>query len=513
QLHDVNAEEDEDVSMADCSSSAPNADAVSFVSCTETFASSAYETVASEAETVMPDQLPPPVPAPMDHALRLSLRLSADATSFANFRLSSLIPRDMPLLDTLGEATEDAVSADNSAVESADGAASQRGPNALPESKASQSLTLQQDMEQEQEDNPVHMRLRSLRSRRLNKDPASAADTSSKPPEPSGRRFRATQTAAAKGETLASAAAAAKKKPVGKMGQIQLDRLTKLNTRRNATYMTCRIERYNVTREGKRPPSPSLLMQQRAEERRGSDDHRSIYSDSDEEDEGDDEDVISSEESEEEEWLSRGEERCLEELVDDTRPLSPLLLDESDDEDAMLLEDAGVASAADTVAADPGTQDIKRKSIELSGPLHPSTSANNASGVTNTAAPASSSAGTRSKKQCRRPTVQWGTRSILRTPYLVGHAPKDLPPGSTLRSILTNPGDSELPPAPEPVARSMANTRRAGPVHTALKIVRVSTIKYEESSDSESEDADEDASQGADDEYIPKKSIRNSRKK
>ncbi|KAJ1724090.1 hypothetical protein LPJ53_001611 [Coemansia erecta] len=490
------AEDDEDVSMVDCSSSAPNADAVSFVSCTETFASSAYETVASEAETVMPE---PQQPAPMDHALRLSLRLSADATSFANFRLSSVIPRDSPLLTTLSEITEDAGSADNSAAES-----SRNAQKSSPENTAAQVDPL----EQEQEDNPVHMRLRSLRSRRLNREPAQrpaaapAPDTAAA--ETSGRRFRATQTVSQKNEAAAAAGTSAKKKPIGKMGQIQLDRLTKLNTRRNATYMTCRIERYNITREGKRPPSPSLLMQQRAEERRGPIDHRSIYSDSDSDwdnnDEGDEPD----------DSLPNGE-LCLEELTADTRPLSPLLLSENEnDEDeadsAMLLEDAGVASAADS-----GTQEIKRKSVELSAPLHPSTSAGGSA--------AASNAG--SKKQCRRPKVQWGSRSILRAPYLVGHAPPEPRPVSSLRPILSNVDAAELPPAPEPSARPMS-TRRTGPAHAALKIIRVSTIKYEDSSESEAEEEEEDgssdkaASQGADgddDEYIPKKSIRNSRKK
>ncbi|KAJ2056806.1 hypothetical protein GGI17_005998 [Coemansia sp. S146] len=99
------------------------------------------------------------------------------------------------------------------------------------------------------DDDPVRARLRSLRSRRLaNQD----TDT--------GRRFRATQSAT-RGNKNAG-------KPLAKMGNLQLDRLTKLNTRRNSTYMACRIERFTVVREGDRPPSPSSAMLTRARERK-----------------------------------------------------------------------------------------------------------------------------------------------------------------------------------------------------------------------------------------------------
>ncbi|KAJ2809625.1 hypothetical protein H4S07_003152 [Coemansia furcata] len=102
------------------------------------------------------------------------------------------------------------------------------------------------------DDDPVRARLRTLRTRRL-ANPSEASD--------GGRRFRATQSAKGKGGGGGG-------KPLAKMGNLQLDRLTKLNTRRNSTYMACRIERFTVVREGDRPPSPSSAMLARARERK-----------------------------------------------------------------------------------------------------------------------------------------------------------------------------------------------------------------------------------------------------
>ncbi|KAJ2635672.1 hypothetical protein GGF40_003468, partial [Coemansia sp. RSA 1286] len=398
-----------------------------------------------------------------------------------------------------------------------------------PEEQQPQTETSQQDESQQEKtgstttignagdednENPIHARLRSLRSRRLNKPAAESKPTIPSSSEPatapsSSRRFRATQTA------TRPDSASSKKKPITKMGPLQLDRLTKLNTRRNSTYMTCRIEHYNVNREGSRPPSPSLLMQLRAQERREAlgIDHHSIYSSEEEDsaeekeddDDDDDDDVA-------EHGLPNGE-ISLEELVFDTRPLTPLLLTSEDEADGECEENGDTREPAlvvvEQICAEPVSNEIKRKSVEFSAPLHPSSNNSNPG-------PTGISGNTRSKKQCRRPKVQWGTRSILKTPYLVGHAPK---PTDPLKPILLNAVEEEVDdPSPKPTTG-----RRLGPHHSSLKIVRVSCIKYPEASgaedndDHDEEDDEETKSKSGksadDDEYMPKKSIRNSRKK
>ncbi|KAJ2491311.1 hypothetical protein IWW37_002393 [Coemansia sp. RSA 2050] len=125
----------------------------------------------------------------------------------------------------------------------------------------------EEEKKPESDDGPVSARLRSLRPRKL----ASAQG------DADGRRFRATQNANRKN--------AEGGKPLAKMGNLQLDRLTKLNTRRNATYMACRIERFTVIREGDRPPSPSSAMLARAKER------MSMEISDDDDDDDDDDDV------------------------------------------------------------------------------------------------------------------------------------------------------------------------------------------------------------------------------
>ncbi|KAJ2698525.1 hypothetical protein H4218_003255 [Coemansia sp. IMI 209128] len=138
---------------------------------------------------------------------------------------------------------------------SVDGTSLFSGPAALGLSAFVTPLAPSPEEEEEEEeekvesdDDPVSARLRSLRSRRL---ASTGGDTD-------GRRFRATQNANRK---------TAEGKPLAKMGNLQLDRLTKLNTRRNSTYMACRIERFTVIKEGDRPPSPSSAMLARAKER------------------------------------------------------------------------------------------------------------------------------------------------------------------------------------------------------------------------------------------------------
>ncbi|KAJ1808128.1 hypothetical protein LPJ75_004646, partial [Coemansia sp. RSA 2598] len=373
--------QEEDVSMVDCSSSIVNAETMSFVSCSETFASSAYETVPSREESICGNEQEDKAEA----ALRLSLRLSADATSFANFRLSTLFAREPGHMGAVaevcesGEAASDAP-ADRPREDQPEEQEEKQGEEQRRETGQQDDASQQQmpagtadkmgSAGEEDNENPIHARLRSLRSRRLNKPAAeTTAETTAAAAaaeSASGRRFRATQTAA-RPESGSS-----KKKPITKMGPLQLDRLTKLNTRRNSTYMTCRIERYTVSKEGSRPPSPSLLMQLRAQERRealGIDHYCSIYSSSsecDSEETSDDEDAA-------EYGLPNGEV-SLEDLVFETRPLTPLLIsseDEGDDEEAPLQQQQQLVCVE---AA--GSSEIKRKSVELSAPLHPSTSGN-----------------------------------------------------------------------------------------------------------------------------------------
>ncbi|KAJ1813985.1 hypothetical protein LPJ56_004988, partial [Coemansia sp. RSA 2599] len=87
-----------------------------------------------------------------------------------------------------------------------------------------------------------------------------------------------------------------------------------------------------------------------------------------------------------------------------------------------------------------------------------------------------------------------------------------------LKPILMNGDEEEA----EEVSPKPASGRRLGPHHNSLKIVRVSCIKYPDASDEDDEEEEEEqkeekkGSGNADDddaEYIPKKSIRNSRKK
>ncbi|KAJ1915021.1 hypothetical protein GGI16_007772 [Coemansia sp. S142-1] len=148
---------------------------------------------------------------------------------------------------------------------SVDGTSLFSGPTALGLSAFVTPLAPSPEEEEEEpaanptdsDDDPVRARLRSLRSRRL-----------ANPDTDTSRRFRATQSANRGAKTAG--------KPLAKMGNLQLDRLTKLNTRRNSTYMACRIERFTVIREGDRPPSPSSAMLTRARERKKSEDNMSV---------------------------------------------------------------------------------------------------------------------------------------------------------------------------------------------------------------------------------------------
>ncbi|KAJ2879364.1 hypothetical protein FB639_003105, partial [Coemansia asiatica] len=457
----------EDVSMVDCSSSIVNAETMSFVSCSETFASSAYETVPSREGSVYEDEQKEREREKTEAALRLSLRLSADATSFANFRLSTIFAREPE--NNMGTLTEDAEDGQNEEQQQQNQTESdkqqQQQQQDQKQSSSTDTVSSFSNENYEDNENPAHARLRSLRSRQLNKPAESkpASATTETESSSSGRRFRATQTAARPDS------GSSKKKPITKMGPLQLDRLTKLNTRRNSTYMTCRIERYTVNKEGSRPPSPSLLMQLRAQERREwlGIDHHSIYSSSDNNSDSNSDNTSDGDDDDAEHDLPNGE-IALEDIVFETRPLTPLLLTSEDEGDydgegeiesgEGHLEDGRDGIAVQQVSVDPGTSDIKRKSVELSAPLHPSSSCNPG------AALSSISGNTRSKKQCRRPKVQWGSRSILKTPYLIGHSPK---PARPSKPILTNSVEDEVEePSPKPVTTG----RRLGPHQNSLKI-------------------------------------------
>ncbi|KAJ2459077.1 hypothetical protein GGI02_005925, partial [Coemansia sp. RSA 2322] len=243
------------------------------------------------------------------------------------------------------------------------------------------------------DDDPVRARLRSLRTRRLQQQ-QQQQQQQQVGEEPAGRRFRATTTTmnSTAGAGASRGRKGANEKPLAKMGALQLDRLTKLNTRRNSTYLMCRIERFTIERSGERPPSPSSAMLVRAQERRQ---QLGVHSDDD-----DDSSTCStsgtSSSSDEETTCLDGEA----DGVDDVRPITPLLLSESEDEgcasDAPEEQQEGNPSLPSNDALLP---EPKRKSTEL--------------------APADRlcSHGVK-KKLCRRPRVQWGTRSVLRAAWL-----------------------------------------------------------------------------------------------
>ncbi|KAJ2802545.1 hypothetical protein H4R20_003237, partial [Coemansia guatemalensis] len=254
--------------------------------------------------------------------------------------------------------------------------------------------------------NPALERLRSLRTRRQREkgEPAPAAPA---PTAAAARRFRATQKAGASSNN------GPKDRPLAQMGALQLDRLTKLNTRRNATYMTCQIERVVEVREGDRPPSPSLMMQMRAQERRmlsGAHDAHSIYS-TDSESSENDQDAMS--------LCSENDVGSDAELNEDTRPLTP---EPADIVDSTTASDYVPLSAAELPSVmQASSSEAKRKSAELpsSSPLPP---------LTNLAGP-DEAVSADGKKQCRRPgRLRWGTRSVLQASWLVGRDPSSLRP-------------------------------------------------------------------------------------
>ncbi|KAJ2719912.1 CDC16 protein [Coemansia sp. Benny D115] len=422
--------DEEDVSMVDCSTevhtentqedssqttiiprSSAEDDGGSMMSCSETYASSAYDTTTESHQPSINEQIAHS--SAIDAAaLRLSLRLSADASSFGSFGLAAFASASAMINGQHGqpaaiaeepedtnngeEPKEDQESQskpqnednigndnDNDNENNDDGKETQ---DTNKDNKAANSEDDAATKKQEQEDR-ISARLRSLRSRRLannnnnnSGDKLSETKSQSDPPALNTRRFRATQTVAGRSDgpsTTSTAAQQKQKKPMTKMSSLQLDRMTKLNTRRNSTYMTCRIERYNVQREGSRPPSPSLIMQLKAQEKRdrladAGKPHHSIYSSSSSSSSSSS--LIASEDEEEEH--NGHESDDIEEmgLIDDTRPLTPLLLSSEDEfEPAETDLDDSAETETATVSLNPSasiSSDIKRKSVELAEPLH-----------------------------------------------------------------------------------------------------------------------------------------------
>ncbi|KAJ2771941.1 hypothetical protein IWQ57_001979, partial [Coemansia nantahalensis] len=314
-----------------------------------------------------------------------------------------------------------------------------------------------------------------------------------------GRRFRATQTAGQRDTAAAAAKGSAASRKLPKMGALQLDRLTKLNTRRNSTYMTCQIERVVEVRAGERPPSPSLLMQVRAHERRltaGLDtgnDYRSIYSDSSSDGYstcGDSEDDPAADPPA---------------MAEDTCPLSPLPATAAiDGSDAWGVAAASPAQSAGDVSAVEAAPDAKRKSTELAGSdwedVHEMLGAEAASDDDGPG-----------KRRCREPRgrVRWGVRSVLRAPWLQGRAP---PPAAALPPpILVRRANEEdlLVPLPPP-----PTTTRGKRQPSKLAVVKVVAIQYPESTgpnlgDDDNDDNIEDIpDESPDEEYVPRRSSR-----
>ncbi|KAJ1988103.1 hypothetical protein EDC05_005485 [Coemansia umbellata] len=404
---------------------------------------------------------------------RLSLRLSSDASSFgvglsvfASLISGDIIEEDEDAVKEAADSNKDGNSDDASFLSAEQALSADTGTpkaDAVDEQQAAESEHTEENSApvdqnshvEEDMDNPAHARLRSLRSRRLqeNKARAPEADDAAESQESTNRRFRATQTATRSKPTDSGPNGRDKnaKKPLSKMGPLQLDRLTKLNTRRNSTYMTCQIELFAMQKEGERPPSPSLVMQERAQERRamqfGVDEegdavYHSIYSSSENESEDDEAEVADGQK---------------ESLVDDTRPITPV-----SDEGAEYLVEVSEAGQQD------GEEELEEAADRPS-----------------------------SKKQRSRPCVHWGSRSVLRSAWLLGHEPKQMQPG---KSILVPTAMSEDTEPALPPSRGSASKRASQ--MSSLKTIRVACIKYPEGAVSDDEAI---GNMQSDDDYSEKK--------
>ncbi|KAJ2716145.1 hypothetical protein H4R19_000815 [Coemansia spiralis] len=353
----------------------------------------------------------------------------------------------------------------------------------------------------------VLARLRSLQSRRQCDTEAKAAEAAAEQQRQqkekadkaaAGRRFRITQTAGQRDTEAAAAASAGKGKTAAaklpKMGALQLDRLTKLNTRRNATYMTCQIEKVVEVRGGERPPSPSLLMQMRAQERRvmaglqTGNDYHSIYSDS------------SASLSDSDNASSGPDEPP---MAEDTRPLSPLL-------PAADMWGNGDAMSAADLPAMVSPPDAKRKSDEVAESDWEDEQEAPPATTATACAPDDDGQG---KRRCREPPrhVQWGVRSVLRAAWLQGRAQPPTTTAEVLPPILVrraNEPDLLVPLPPPPTS---TRSKRAA---SKLAVVKVVTVEYPESTsqlpedDSSSSGIEDIPDESPDEEYIPRRSAR-----
>lgn len=299
------------------------------------------------------------------------------------------------------------------------------------------------EKEEIEEETPAMSRLRSLRSRRQNRPPSGQSQGELSTYN-TRRRFKPTQaTPSTNGK---------KTKPLGKMGALQLDRMTKLNTRRNSTYVTCKVIMEVEERDGDRPPSPSLVMQKKAQERRQSvsemtgQKYNSIYSSEEEQEESEeDDDVV---------WP----------LQVDTYSL---VNEEKGEEES----DNPVASS-DTITVQqqqPQEEETtKRKSIEV---------------------PVDDTQEDAGKKQCICKSVHWGTKSILQSAWILGLKP-------TMSATPLKPILIKRPPLePEPPQKGKKKMAASN-----LRVVRVACIEYpnstvpldEDEEDLEEEEEDED---------------------
>ncbi|KAJ2607323.1 hypothetical protein H4S08_004865 [Coemansia sp. RSA 1365] len=325
--------------------------------------------------------------------------------------------------------------------------------------------------------NPALERLRSLRTRRQREKGESVTPTAA-----ATRRFRATQKATAGSSGI-------KERPLAQMGALQLDRLTKLNTRRNSTYMTCQIERVVEIREGDRPPSPSLMMQLRAQERRmmsGANDSHSIYSS-----DSDDCDAMS---------LCSNVDS---EMYEDTRPLSP-----EPTLNSSIVSGCTISAAELPDALHMESSDVKRKSTDLTSSDSSQIALNELDESTIADA----------KKLCRRKNrLRWGTRSVLQASWLLGNGSSSLRPAPSslaarnteLSSILVHRTADAFSQPPDSTSSNIKSKRQS----KNLEVIKVSCIEYPHSTTDallDMEDSDEDISSPDtnDEEYIPRRSTR-----
>ncbi|PIA13190.1 hypothetical protein COEREDRAFT_83658 [Coemansia reversa NRRL 1564] len=348
------------------------------------------------------------------------------------------------------------------------------------DAEQSEQVQKQSDMaaDASEKTNPALERLRSLRTRRQREKGESVAPALTA----ATRRFRATQKAATTGSS------GIKERPLAQMGALQLDRLTKLNTRRNATYMTCKIERVVEIRDGDRPPSPSLMMQLRAQERRMMTGTHSIYS-SDSDEDYDAMSLCSNVDSE---------------MNEDTRPLSP----EPHLNSSTISGCPHVSAAELPDVIHMSSSEAKRKSSELA-------SSSASSHISLTALDESANAD--GKKLCRRNNrLRWGTRSVLKASWLMGNdsssslrpAPSSLAARNTeLASILVRPTPDTSSQSVDHNSGNAKSKRQS----KNLEVIKVSCIEYPHSTtdallDMEDTDSDEDISSPDpnDGDYIPR---------